>query len=88
MRTIRYALGGVAERKPYLVPVANVTGQLRGLVGSLTHVGNLSDDPGEVLGIANDLEDGRADEGGTIAFLSEMRNLLDQGSKFLESVGG
>jgi len=48
----------------------------------------LSDDPGEALGIANDLEDGRADEGGTIAFLSEMRSLLGQGSKFLETIGG
>lgn len=41
-----------------------------------------------MLGIASDLEDGRADEDGTIAFLSEMRTLVDQGAKFLESVGG
>lgn len=41
-----------------------------------------------MLGIASDLEDGKADEEETVAFLSEMRVLIDQGSKFLESVGG
>ena len=45
------------------------------------------DDPGEVLGIASDLEDGRADENGTVQFLTEVRGLVDQGRRFLDAVG-
>lgn len=56
-------------------------------MGSLSRAGFLSDDSCEVLGIASDLEDGRADEETTVAFLSETRSLVDQGRMFLESLG-
>lgn len=45
------------------------------------------DDSGEVLGIASDLEDGRADEDGTLKFLTEVGALVDQGRRFLDAVG-
>jgi hypothetical protein len=46
------------------------------------------DDSGEVLGIASDLEDGRADEDGTLKFLTEVGALVDQGRRFLDAVKG
>ncbi len=41
----------------------------------------------EVLGIVDDLQDGRVDEDGTVRFLTEGRGMVDQGRRFLNAVG-
>jgi hypothetical protein len=43
--------------------------------------------PVEVLGIAADLEDGRADQEGTVRFLDRIEGMIDQGQRLLKSVG-
>ncbi len=47
----------------------------------------LSAGPVEVLGIVDDLQDGKADEDGTVRFLTEVRGMVDQGRRFLDAVG-
>lgn len=47
----------------------------------------LSAGPGEILEIVEDLQDGRADDDGTLKFLTEVSGLVDQGRRFLDAVG-
>jgi hypothetical protein len=60
---------------------------LRGLIGNVGRLSQLSAGPGEVLGIVEDLQDGRADEDDTLKFLTEVGGLVDQGRRFLDAVG-
>jgi len=61
---------------------------LRGLIGNVGRLSQLSAGSGEVLGIVEDLQDGRADEDGTLRFLTEVGGLVEQGRRFLDAVGG
>jgi hypothetical protein len=60
---------------------------LRGLIGNVGRLSELSAGPVEVLGIVDDLQDGKADEDGTVRFLTEVRGMVDQGRRFLDAVG-
>ena len=61
---------------------------MRGLIGNVGRLSQLSAGSGEVLGIVEDLQDGRADEDGTLRFLTEVGGLVEQGRRFLDAVGG
>jgi hypothetical protein len=45
------------------------------------------DSPAEVLAYAADLQDGKADQGGTVVFLSAVQRLADQAQQFLATIG-
>jgi hypothetical protein len=81
------------DRKPYGGPGATAANN-RGvnalccLIPAVGAIAALIDEPSEVLGYVADLQDGIADLPGTRAFIEGINGLMDEGAKFLKSIGG
>jgi hypothetical protein len=81
------------DRKPYGCPGATAANN-RGvnalccLIPAVGAIAALIDEPAEVLGYVADLQDGVVDLPGTKSFIEGINGLMDQGAKFLKSIGG
>ena len=64
----------------------SLVGNLREVVELLANLALRSDEPGEVLEMAEDVVDGFADEEATQAFVETLRLFVSVASQFLEAV--
>lgn len=64
----------------------SLVGELRRVVDLLANLAIRSDEPGEVLEMAEDVVDGAADEEATQAFVGTLRLFVSVASQFLEAV--